>query len=626
MTCTGRVPRLPETCNGKDDDCNGLVDDSPTDVGADCGSSVGECKKGKTVCQQGSIVCTGGTDPKSETCNGKDDDCNGAVDDNAQGVGQPCGQSATAPCRMGSTQCVGGVLTCSGNIDPQPETCDGVDNNCNGIVDDSVAGAGQPCGASNVYPCAYGTKRCQNGQLVCTGSIDPIPEVCNGIDDDCDGVIDATGSQPPADSVGACNVPPTPPGNATTPCAAGQKKCQGGTVVCLGSTPGSTLPLPGVVDTCNVNANCDGQLTNQPNLLTDVYNCGACGNDCYSGTLNELWTCDTGMCKFTGCTPGFYDLDSNHKDCEYQCTFVSLQESCNGKDDNCDGKIDENVDATAPNKAQTCGISPSATRPECTTQVSLTCQGKDGWKCTFPQYVCPGGCSPDDEICDAYDNDCDGQLNENVSNYGKPCASDDGKPPPGDGACRTTGTYDCNGPTATKCNATKADCKSLPGGCTELCDGIDNDCDGAVDETAYEEHLDNTFVRPAVVQVAASLWMFQYEASRTNATASAAGTGDGYFCTANCTDGSGNAIPVAPTGATLDKTRACSLPSRLPWFNVTPIESEQVCGALGGHVCTVADWQTACHVATTCTWGYAPSGSCKTGFTANTYCNLGVSV
>jgi hypothetical protein len=625
MVCTGLVPKVAETCNGKDDDCNGLVDDIPSDVGADCGSSVGECRKGKTICEAGSVVCSGTTDAKAETCNGKDDDCNGVIDDNLTGIGQACGQSATAPCRLGTTQCSNGVITCAGSIDPQAETCDDVDNDCNGIVDDSVAGAGVPCGANNTYPCSYGTKRCQAGQLVCVGAVDPTVETCNGLDDDCDGLIDAkasgSGPQPPADSIGNCDVPAPPPANATTVCKAGTKACQSGTIICQGSIK----PASGAVDTCGVDTNCDGQLTSQPNLQTDVHNCGSCGNDCYASTQNEVWTCESGLCKYNGCTSGFYDHDSDPKTCEYACAYVSAQESCNGKDDNCDGQTDENV--TAPAKTQTCGISPSATRPECTTQVTLACQN-GAWKCTFPAGVCSGGCSPDDEACDALDNDCDGLLNENVSNYGKSCASDDTKPVPGDGACRTTGTYVCNGPSATKCGAVRADCSTLPGGCAELCDGIDNDCDGAIDETTFEELVDNFFVKPAVVKIAASLWMFKYEASRTSASATVSGNGNGYFCTSNCKDGSNTAIPSAPTGVTLDKTRACSTASRVPWFNVTPIEAEQTCSTLGGHVCTVADWQTACRVNNSCLWGYDPIGACKTGYnpvTQTTFCNLGVS-
>ena len=61
---------------------------------------------------------------------------------------------------------------------------------------------------------------------------------------------------------------------------------------------------------------------------------------------------------------------------------------------------------------------------------------------------------------------------------------------------------------------------------------------------------------------------------------------------------------------------------------MTPIEAEQTCSTLGGHVCTVADWQTACRVNNSCLWGYDPIGACKTSYnpvTQTTFCNLGVS-
>ena len=67
-------------------------------------------------------------------------------------------------------------------------------------------------------------------------------------------------------------------------------------------------------------------------------------------------------------------------------------------------------------------------------QVTVACTSGT-WQCTFPAGVCTGTAAPSaTEVCDTLDNDCDGPLNENAPNYGQPCASDDGLPPPGHGA------------------------------------------------------------------------------------------------------------------------------------------------------------------------------------------------
>ncbi|MBK9264324.1 MAG: hypothetical protein IPM54_31545 [Polyangiaceae bacterium] len=658
--CVGpnvKVPgQVPETCNNLDDDCNGQVDDNPGDAGMLCGiSNIYPCKRGTQQCINGALQCIGAINPSTETCDGIDNDCDGMIDDNPSDVGMQCGPATdVGACQFGVTQCVAGVKTCQGAVSPTTETCNMIDDDCDGTIDD-VSGVGTPCGQSSTSPCMLGTFQCVGTNLACVGNVDPTTEICNMVDDDCDGSVDeglppqqcvpagtppnlvyggssqckrgtqacggaCTGFVGPTNEVcdaidndcdgvvddnlmlGPCNVPVPPPAGATSPCMAGTFQCTSGVQTCQGSV-GPTSPI----DACGVDSNCDGVLTGQPNLQNDVANCGSCGNNCYASAVHAIWGCVNGMCAFQGCENGYYDLDGNNT-CEYACQFTQAQESCNGLDDNCNGAIDENVQTPTP--VQVCGVSPAATRPECTTGISVACIG-GAWQCTFPAGVCTGGCSSNDEICDLLDNDCDGNLNENVANYGQACASDDANPVPGHGACRTTGTYLCAGASATTCSAVKANCAGLPGGCTELCDGVDNDCDGSIDEVFTSKGADTAyFVKPAVTKIAAAKWIYSYEASRPTATTISAGSGNGYQTS-------------APAGTTLDKTRACSVPSKLPWFNVTPLEVEQTCVAMGGSICATADWTSSCQATASCSWGYNPRGSaCTSAHTGTKFCNL----
>jgi hypothetical protein len=87
--------------------------------------------------------------------------------------------------------------------------------------------------------------------------------------------------------------------------------------------------------------------------------------------------------------------------------------------------------------------------------------------------------------------------------------------------------------------------------------------------------------------------MYQYEASRPNSSAVTPGSGNGFHTS-------------APSGRTIDATVSCSVPNKIPWFNVSPEEVTQTCLAVGGRICTTAEWSGMCKPAANCTLGYAP--------------------
>jgi hypothetical protein len=194
----------PELCNGQDDDCDGSADEN-FDVGVAC-DGIGACGAGRTECAaDGRLVCS--TDPggsmagaRAEACNAADDDCDGQVDEGL-GLGTPC--PAVGACAAGVLECAAdGSAVCStgpgGSRDQStPEACDGADEDCDGRADEDfrLGGACDGLGA-----CGPGLNECGVGGLArCStdsgGSADDTaPEACNGLDDDCDGVVDDGGA------------------------------------------------------------------------------------------------------------------------------------------------------------------------------------------------------------------------------------------------------------------------------------------------------------------------------------------------------------------------------------------------------------------------------------------------
>ncbi|GEM_PF-5804390 len=151
-------------------------------TGAECSrtnTTTCECLDGNVSCSQSSATCA----PKTD-CENRDQT---GLEMCSDGVGV-CKDTATEVCSDT------GAITCPAMASAPPESpnetsCDNLDNDCDGQVDEEVY---RSCDTGKMGRCAVGRQACNAGTFssTCVQQKRPVPEICNGLDDDCDGVVD----------------------------------------------------------------------------------------------------------------------------------------------------------------------------------------------------------------------------------------------------------------------------------------------------------------------------------------------------------------------------------------------------------------------------------------------------